>query len=307
MLNSKLKLRRSRPVWLDAQAPLQQWYATSLGQSIAERLEVELDRRLRNVFGFQGLQVGNLVPGLQLLSAAGLQRQFVLDAPVVASTKATSNASKANAPKQSDAATALGIEHQVHLDACAQIHADVLSLPVASGTMKAVAFFHTLDFCDQPHQALREANRVLTDDGELIIIGFNPYSAFGARHSVAAWRNREPWNGCFYARHRVSDWLSVLDYRVLDSAALFMRPPINSERLMRRLSKMEKLHRWLGGVGGVYIMHARKQTLPMTTIRQRTMRVRKPMAAGSFARTGESAVLKPSSVVARIGLANDEQ
>lgn len=266
MMNFTRRKGRTAPIWLDAQAPLAQWYATGLGQSIAQRLETELSSRLGDVFGYQGLQVGNLVPDLHLLAGAGLQRHFVLDAP----------------------------------GAVADIHGDVLSLPVASGTMKAVAFFHTLDFCDHPHQALREANRVLTDDGQLIIVGFNPYSAFGARHMLTAWRRREPWNGRFYARHRVSDWLSVLDYRVLDSTAMFIRPPINSQRVLRRLEKLESLQRWMGGVGGVYIMRARKQTVPMTMIRQRAGRARKPLAAGSFARTSEQASHRPRATVARI-------
>lgn len=254
------------PVWLDAQEPLAQWYASGLGQSIAGRLESALSTRLGDVFGYQGLQVGNLVPGMHLLSGAGLQRRLVMGAD--------------SGP--------------------ADIRGDVLSLPIATGTMKAVAFFHTLDFCNNPHQALREANRVLTDDGQLIIVGFNPYSAFGLRHILTAWRRREPWSGRFYARHRVSDWLSVLDYRVLDSAAMFMLPPINSERVLRRLARLEYLQRFIGGVGGVYIMRARKQTLPMTLVRN-WGRSRKSLAsASSFARTGEQAVAKPRATVARI-------
>ena len=266
MINFARRQLRTGPKWLDAQMPLAQWYSTSLGQSIAQRLESELSHRLGDVFGYQGLQVGNLVPGMHLLAGAGLQRHLILDAP----------------------------------GGQADIHSDVLSLPVASGTMKAVAFFHTLDFCNYPHQALREANRVLTDDGQLIIVGFNPYSAFGARHALTAWRRREPWNGRFYARHRVSDWLSVLDYRVLDSTAVFMRPPISSERLLRRLSRMEALQRWLSALGGVYIMRARKQTIPMTMMRHRVGRARAPLAASSFARTGEKAGSKPRATVARI-------
>lgn len=267
MVNIPLRKVRPGPVWLDAQAPLAQWYSTSLGQSIALSLESELSRRINDVFGYQGLQVGNPVPGMHLLAGAGLQRNLVLDAPV-------------------------GTE--------ADIQGDVLSLPIASGTMKAVAFFHTLDFCDHPHQALREANRVLTDDGQLIIVGFNPYSAFGARHALTAWRRREPWNGRFYARHRVSDWLSVLDYRVLDSTAIFMRPPVNSDTLLRRLARLEDLRRWVGGVGGLYIMRARKQTIPMSLARQRSGRTRKTLAASSFARTGEESGARARATVARI-------
>ncbi len=257
---------RQSPVWLDAQIPLAQWYSTSLGQSISERLEVELGPLLGDVFGYQGLQIGNLVPDFHLLEGAGLQRHLVLDAP--------------GRP--------------------ADIHGDALSLPVASDTMKAVAFFHTLDFCDNPHQALREADRVLTDDGQLIIIGFNPYSAFGARHALSAWRRKEPWNGRFYARHRLSDWLSVLNYRVMDSQAMFLRPPINSERLLRRLGKLEALDRWLSLVGGIYIMRARKQSLPMSMMRQQWRRSRSRMAAASLARTGEETGTRPRATVARI-------
>jgi len=259
-----IRSKQPLPIWTESQQPLQQWYATELGQSIASRLDVELSSRLGDVFGYQGLQVGNLVPGMQLLKGAGLQRMLMLDAP----------------------------GNQAH------IHADVLSLPVASGSMKAVAYFHTLDFCDHPHQALREANRVLTDDGQLIIIGFNPYSAFGARHLLTAWRRREPWNGRFYSRHRIKDWLSVLDYRVLDSQALFLRPPINSHRILKRLAKAESLDRWISGVGAVYIMRARKQTLPMSMIRSRS-RQRKVLTAGSLARTGEQSA-RPRATVARI-------
>jgi len=265
MLNVSRKKKDLAPIWLEAQAPLAQWYATSLGQSIAQRLETELGDRLGDVFGYQGLQIGNLVPDLHLLAGAGLQRHLVLDAP----------------------------------GAAADIHGDVLDLPIASGTMKAVAFFHTLDFCDHPHQALREANRVLTDDGQLIIIGFNPYSAFGARHALTAWRRREPWNGRFYARHRVSDWLSVLDYRVLDSTAMFMRPPINSQRVLRRLERMEGLNRWLSAVGGIYIMRARKQTIPMSMLPMWSARKRsRGLAAGSLARDKGEA--RPVATVARI-------
>ncbi|MFT4730273.1 MAG: SAM-dependent methyltransferase [Granulosicoccus sp.] len=256
---------RQGPVWLDAQAPLAQWYSTSLGQSISAQLEEELSVLLGDVFGYQGLQVGNLVPGFHLLQGAGLQRYLTLDAP--------------------------GND--------ADIHADVLSLPIASDTMKALAFFHTLDFCDNPHQALREAERVLTDDGQLIIVGFNPYSAFGVRHALSAWRRREPWNGRFYGRHRVSDWLSVLNYRVLDSNAMFIRPPINSERLLRRLGKLEKLERWLSPIGGLYIIRARKQTIPMTMVRQ-WGRQRSRLSAANLARTGGESSARPRATVARI-------
>ena len=130
---------RHPPNWLDAQQPLAQWYSSGLGQSILSDLQLRLSHCLADIFGYQGLQIGNLGPERDMLERAGLQRRIILDAP--------------GRP--------------------ADIHGDVQSLPIASDSMKLVMFFHTLDFCSKPHQALREADRVLTDDGQLIVIGFN--------------------------------------------------------------------------------------------------------------------------------------
>jgi len=235
----QFKLRRA-PNWLTAQQSLAQWYATGLGQSILIDLESRLSVCLRDVFGYQGLLVGNFQPDHDVLVNAGLHRKLIIDAP----------------------------------ERKADINADALQLPIANDTMKLVVLWHTLDFCDNPHQALREADRVLTEDGQLIIIGFNPVSAFGLRHILSGWRKKSPWYGRFYSRWRLKDWLSVLDYRVLHSEASFIRPPINSERVLRRLRGLERLQPWLGGLGGIYIVQARKQTIPMTLSRRQWRRSR---------------------------------
>lgn len=255
----QIKVAQRAPVWLDAQAPLGEWYASQLGQSILDELEGVLTARLGDVFGYQGLQIGNPAPDRSMLASAGLQRLLTLDAPGSASRGA-------------------------------HIATDVTALPIASDSVKAVLFFHTLDFCGQPHQALREADRVLTDDGHLLIIGFNPISAFGLRHVATAWRGREPWNAQFWSRRRVADWLSVLDYRVLASDPLFARPPIDNERVLRRLQRVERWSPLVGALGALYIIQARKQTVPMNLIRRPWLRprtgVRVGTAAGSFSNAG---------------------
>gem|GEM_PF-4532075 len=50
-----MKLTQSKPIWIDSQRPLAQWYSSSLGQSILDRLEVQLQGSLCDVFGYQGL------------------------------------------------------------------------------------------------------------------------------------------------------------------------------------------------------------------------------------------------------------
>ncbi len=256
-----IKLTRRKPIWIDSQRPLTQWYSSALGQSILDRLEVQLQGSLSDVFGYQGLQIGNVAPDRDLFKGSGLHRRIILDAP----------------------------------GSQADIHGDVLHLPVASDTMKLVMFFNTLDFCDQPHQALREADRVLSDDGQLLIIGFNPLSAFGARHVLTGWRGNAPWNGRFYSRTRVTDWLSVLNYRVQTSDAMFIRLPIDSEGLLRRTRRLERIEPLLSGIGGLYVLLARKQTMPLTPSRRHWRRQQRPsVAVSSFARARETAAMRKS-------------
>lgn len=255
-----LLTRRRAPNWLEAQAPLAEWYGTPLGQSILDELEALLATGLRDVFGYQGLQIGNCAPDRDLLAGAGLHRRLRLDAP-----------------SRSHPST--------------HVQADVEALPVATGTMKAVLFFHTLDFCAQPHAALREADRVLTDDGQLLIVGFAPFGMFGLRRLCGLGRGREPWNGRFWSRRRVAEWLSVLDYRVLGAEPLFLRPPLNSGRVLRKLHPLERLRPWAGAACGLYVIRARKQTIPMTLIRRPWLRARAgvPVGAHGLANAGADA------------------
>lgn len=256
---------QASPGWLESQAALLDWYRTPLGQAIAEQLVPALQASVNDLFGYQGLQVGNPLPEASLLEGSGLYRTIVLDAP----------GSKAD------------------------VHGDVLALPVANDTMKCVVFMHTLDFCSEPHQALREADRVLSSDGQLVIIGFNPYSLFGLRHVLGGWRGRMPWRGRFYSRWRVGEWLSVLDYAVEHRQSLFLRPPLNNARLLRRLARLEPAWGSHTGVGGIYIMRAKKQSVPMTLLRQRVWQPSRALGA-SYAREGGGLAEPVSARIARL-------
>lgn len=268
------------PIWSESQGSLREWYASALGQSIIEQLSLQLDHILPGIFGYQGLQVGCLQPGQSLLAKAGIHRAVLLDAPLGNTEPAGPDGVIARLQDP-------GLD-PVDIEKAPDFTADALNLPISNDVMKLVVLPHTLDFCHLPHQALREADRVLTNDGQIIIIGFNPWSMFGLGHATMQWRKQVPWGGQFYSRRRVTDWLSVLNYRVLDSSAFFLRPPIQSIRVLDKLTRLEKSQRWIGGVGGLYIVHAKKQTVPLTMSRRHWLRQRSGIAVGSFARVQEN-------------------
>lgn len=242
-----LNFRKNSPTWLEAQPALRQWYESSLGEAVLDTVADKFDDILPGIFGYQGVQVGQIAPGRELLASAGLHRRIVVD-----SCAETSNS---------------------------QISGTLEQLPISNNCVNLVFFPHSLEFCDSPHGALREADRVLTADGHLLLMGFNPYSQFGARRVLG---RSVPWSGKTYSRARIQDWLSVLGFRVMTSETVFLRPPVNRSRLLSGTRHIEKAQKLLGFAGGVYLIHARKQSIPMTMSRQQWLKPRGRLVHGAF-------------------------
>lgn len=95
------------------------------------------------------------------------------------------------------------------------IIADVDELPIRSGSIDACLLAHLLDFSNDPHQILREVERVLTPDGWIIISGFNPYSLVGLGRLLPNLRRRLPWSARMFSPERVLDWLHLLGFEVV--------------------------------------------------------------------------------------------
>lgn len=118
------------------------------------------------------------------------------------------------------------IQHQVNVDIQNPLHnviADGYELPFLEKSFDVVILAHQLDYASDPHRLLREVDRVMMDDGCLIITGFNPISFTGLA-SLFPWRkNNLPWSGRMFTSSRINDWLGLLNYQVIhcDRYALF--------------------------------------------------------------------------------------
>ena len=127
--------------------PLAIWWSTSQGSAIVAA-EAELLRdALDTVFGWELLQVGAWGRERELLAAARTRHQ----------------------------ALAGTLEQQragVRLDLVAR----AAHLPIASDSVDAVLLAHALEFAADPHALLREVDRILTGEGQLLVLGFRPWS-----------------------------------------------------------------------------------------------------------------------------------
>lgn len=157
--------------------------------------------------------------------------------------------------------------------------ADPLHLPVATDSIDLVLLPHALDFSSDPHQLLRESERVLIPEGHVIISGFNPWSLWGARRALPVGRRRVPWCGQFLPQSRLSDWLSLLGFEIQKTEVLMFRPPIPHAAVLRKLEFMERTGQLLWPFfAGVYVIQAVKRVSTLTPIKPvwklRTRRLR---------------------------------
>lgn len=244
-------IRGKRFDWSRDQPLLARWYAGPVGSAILRNTRLRLKDQLPKVFGHRALQIGALGPQGQLLDDTATLRRHLLD------------------PRGAKVG--------------ADVIADARQLPFADDSLQVVYLPHTLDYCDVPHQVLREANRVLADDGFLLLMGFNLWSAWGARRAMLLWRKGMPWRGHFFSAARVADWLSVLDFRVtsrvgVGPASMHGSPPGKS-----RFRQGTRALREFGAP--VYVLLARKQSIPLNPAQllRARQRGRKAVVAGAFA------------------------
>ncbi len=156
------------------------------------------------------------------------------------------------------------------------------ALPFASDSVDVLLLPHVLGFEENPHQVLREAERVLIAEGYLVLIGFNPFSLWGLWRLALGWRGNAPWCGRYLSLPRVLDWLRLLDFEVVREGHAAFRPPLRSGLLYRWLGFMERL----GGMvwpflGGIYVVVAKKRILPLTPVRTRWQIRRELISAGA--------------------------
>lgn len=149
-------------------------------------------------------------------------------------------------------------------DVCAQPE----SLPFKSHSIDNMLLLHVLERSRDPHQLLRETERVLAADGKLILCCFNPFSLWGLRR-LFSWQDKVPWDGHFFSQTRIRDWLALLNFEVVEQHKVLFRPPFRHPRWWQGCRFMERWGRrlwpWFGGIS---VMVAAKRTLPLTPVRE---------------------------------------
>jgi SAM-dependent methyltransferase len=231
-----------------AQASPADWLSSPLGRQLLHAEAQVLRGLLDDVFGLELLQLGSWGASRDLLSQSRTRRQTVI------------------APS---AAKAAGSE--------VDIVAELSHLPIQTATVDAVLLPHTLEFEADPHAIVREADRVLTGEGQLIVLGFRPVSLWGLR-ATASRQGYPPGLQQMLGVGRVRDWLALLGYEVvLQRRYLYSAPWERGDHIARHILRRGLFN---PAPAAAWLLKARKHVYRMTPLKHRFFRERRRVFGG---------------------------
>ncbi|MGF6921935.1 class I SAM-dependent methyltransferase [Paraburkholderia sp. 40] len=273
------------------------WTDSPPGRYVLDWEQTQLDRVVSDVFGYHALQLG--LPQLDALRENRMPcRGLVLDAASGASAPYTyprrarrgsvsgiSSAGKAGDAGDDNPANAAPGAPGLHAPAGrSAVWCDLLDLPFEAQSVDLLVMPHTLEFTSDPHRLLREAERVLVPEGQLIILGFNSLSLWGVRQSIGKMTGRPfvPSAVDLIAFTRLKDWIKLLGFDLERGRFGCYRPPLASDQWLARYGFMEAAgDRWWPIFGATYMIKAIKRVPGMRLVGP--LKVKKPVLAAGLA------------------------
>jgi SAM-dependent methyltransferase len=214
------------------------WLKQPAGNYVRAWEQAMLDKLTADIFGFNALQIG--LPQMDCLAASRMPNKWI-----------------ANDVLLPDAPNKIALLN------------DFDDLPFATHSIDLVVLPHVLEFAAEPHQILREVERVLIPEGRVIICGLNEASLWGARQATGRLVGSYflPGSGEFINFLRLKDWLQLLNMEVGRSHFGCYAPPVNNQAWLQRFHFMENAgQRWWPFFGAAYVIQAIKRVRGMHLI-----------------------------------------
>ncbi len=231
---------------LDRYSALRSFWQLPLGQALLNAEAELLGEALEDVFGWEFLQVGAWGEGRELLAGCRTRRKILV------------------APSGS-----------------ADIIARPSALPVSRDSVDAVLLPHTLEFAADPYAIVREVDRVLSGEGQLVVLGFQPFSLWGLRAQTSS-AGFPPGMRRILTAGRVREWLVLLGYEVVATRAYLHCNPWGSGAAATTDNSPLLRRTWFNPLpAGGWLMKARKRIRTLTPIRPR-LRDKQPAVIGQL-------------------------
>ncbi len=218
---------------------LKKWFESSLGLSLLAHENAYFHHALTETFGYHAAQLG--LPHFNFLKTSQVHTHFCIDDFI-----------------EYDNNVAKSMHTQKNSTFSFNLIAEFAQLPLATHSIDVIVLPHVLEQAADPHQILREVERVLVPEGRLILSGFNPLSLWGLGHFFRA--KTLPQELHFHSLSRVKDWLSVLGFSIDRGRFCSYLPPISSNKWQKNFHFLELAgDRWWAMFGNVYFLQAIKR------------------------------------------------
>lgn len=227
---------------------LADWLGSEPGQYVRDWEQTQIERIVANVFGYHAIQIG--LPQYDYLKTSRISfkgRTSTLFPQAVANSAA--------------------------------LVIDPENMPFDTHSIDLLVLPHVLECSSNPHQVLREAERVLMPEGRIVISGFNPWSLWGARERIPGLDPLIP----VPAQQQISlvrlkDWFKLLSFELDRGRFGCYAPHCISNKWLNRWSFMEAAgDRWWPICGAMYVVSAVKREPGMRLVGPKTKRARRRM------------------------------
>jgi len=196
-----------------------------------------LGEALEDVFGWELLQVGAWGNARELLVSSRTRRQSLIAAAA--------------------------------FPGGADIIARPSQLPVIGDCADAVLLPHTLEFAPDPYAVVREVDRVLAGEGQLLVLGFRPWSLWGMR---ARWSRSgfPPGMRRVVSERLLREWLVLLGFEVVGVRRyLYLSPWSGGLPSGEGTGRMLRAGLTYPLPAGAFLLKARKRVYTLTPVRPR--------------------------------------
>lgn len=222
---------------------LELWLRSPRGRRLLALEEREIKRVLPDLFGRHVLQIGSWGRGDRLLESSEMLHRAVIG------TVPDFGAAALSEPER---------------------------LPIQEKSVDAVLLPHCLEFSRSPYPVLREVNRVLSDRGRLVLLGFSPWSFWAWRQWLGLRYRAFPAGAHFISLGRLSDWLELLDFEICEARRYGVGFPWTRPFSDEAGGLARGFRGWSEG----YLVVAKKRVIPMTPVGRVQRAAVRPLLGG---------------------------
>lgn len=237
-----------------------------MGELATDWIQAKSDDLLANVFGYTALQLG--LPNCPLMRKNRIRTQVILtqddlehlnDArPDTVTASDVDN----NLPYQAELETLYNDKKDIP-QPFSQEQTQATQKPYLNYDNESVDLIilpFTLDSHHNPHHLLREVERILVNDGRLLIFGFNPYSLWGLRNKFSRFPYLPISNKKQISLQKTKDWLQLLSFEIDRGQLACYEPALMNKKWLQKFAFMNKAgNRWWPFAGAVFYLSASKR------------------------------------------------